>query len=113
MSNPVAFSWQDPTTNTDGTPIAAGEITGYNIGVRSTTAVGSVAGTYPIVTTVVGATAANELLSALSTVLKPDSYAAAIQTMGPTDSAFTAEITFMIVAPPPPVPNPPSGFAVA
>lgn len=51
--NPTHVSWTDPTTNVDGTAIAAGEITGYQVGVRLTTATGSVAGTYPILSPVV------------------------------------------------------------
>jgi hypothetical protein len=104
------FSWTDPTTNTDGSPIQSGEITGYNVGIRSTTAAGSTAGTYPIVAQVAGATAANEAVSAIGTVLKPDTYAAAIQSVGPVNSAWSAEIEFTIAQP---VPNPPTDFSVA
>jgi hypothetical protein len=110
VTNPTQFTWTDPTTNTDGTPITAGEVTGYTLGIRSTTASGSVAGTYPITAQVSGASATNELLSALGTVLKPDTYAAAIQTAGPVPSAFTNEVTFTIE---PPQPNPPTSFSVA
>ncbi len=54
MSNPQVnllagkVSWTDPTTNTDGTPLSQNEITGYQVGLRSTTVSGSAAGTYPI-----------------------------------------------------------------
>jgi hypothetical protein len=108
--NPTSFSWTDPTTNTDGTPIAPGEITGYLIGIRSADAAGSVAGTYTITAAVSSPTATTELFSALGTVLAPGKYASAIQTIGPADSAWSAEVTFTIAAP---VPNPPSGFSVA
>lgn len=104
------FTWVDPTTNTDGSTIQAGEITGYNVGIRSTTAQGSQAGTYPIVAQVQGATAAKEAVSAIGTVLKPDTYAAAIQSAGPVNSAWSSEIQFTIAQP---VPNPPTGFSVA
>ena len=104
------FTWTDPTTNVDGSPIQAGEITGYNLGIRSTTAAGSVAGTYPITVNVAGASAANEAVSAIGQVLKPDTYAAAVQTAGPVASAWTAEIEFIIAQP---VPNPPSNFSAA
>lgn len=110
MSNPTQFTWTDPTTNTDGSTIVAGEVTGYTIGVRSTTAAGSAAGTYPALTTIANPTATTEALSALSSVLKPDTYAAAIRSDGPVNSAWSAEATFTIV---PPVPNPPSSFSVA
>lgn len=104
------FSWTDPTTNTDGSALQSGEISGYAIGIRSTTAAGSVAGTYTITAQVAGATAANEALSALGTVLKPDTYAAAIQSVGPVNSAWSSEIQFTIAQP---VPNPPTDFSVA
>lgn len=110
MSNPTKFSWTDPTTNVDGSPLAAGEITGYSIGVRLTTAAGSAVGVYPIVANVTGATAANELISALGTVLVPGSYAAAVQAVGPVDSPWSGEAVFTIV---PPQPSAPTGFTVA
>jgi hypothetical protein len=110
MSNPTKFSWTDPTTNVDGSAIAAGEITGYNLGIRQTSLTGSVAGTYPIQVPVSGATAASELISQISPALTPGGYAAAIQTVGPVNSAWSAEVTFTIA---PPVPNSPTNFTVA
>jgi hypothetical protein len=110
MANPTKFTWVDPTTNTDGTAITAGEITGYNIGIRSTTKAGSVAGTYPIQVPVSGPTAASEMLASITPVLAVDSYAAAIQSVGPVSSVFSGEVTFDIV---PPVPNPPQSFTVS
>jgi hypothetical protein len=110
MTNPTKFTWTDPTTNVDGSAISTGEITGYNVGVRLTTATGSVAGTYPIMAAVSGAAAANELISALGTVLIPGAYAAAVQAVGPVNSAWSAEATFTIA---PPVPNSPTNFTVA
>lgn len=104
------FTWADPTTNVDGSAIQAGEITGYNVGIRSATASGSVAGTYTIMAAVAGAAAAKEAVSAIGTVLKPDTYAAAIQTVGPTSSAWSPEIEFVIAQP---VPESPSAFSVA
>jgi hypothetical protein len=107
MSNPTTFTWTDPTKNVDGTAISAGEITGYSIGVRPST---GTAGTYSIVTPVASATATSEALSSLSTILTPGSYAAAIQTIGPVNSAWSTEITFTIVAP---TPSAPTGFGIA
>lgn len=115
MSNPTTIAWTDPTTNLDGTPVAPGEITAYLIGVRSTTASGSVAGTYPIQATAQGAAASQELISALGAALAPDTYAVAVQTVGPTNSAWSTEASFTIapiVPPPLPVPNPPTGLTV-
>lgn len=108
--NTAVFSWVDPTTNTDGSAIQSGEVTGYDVGIRSTTASGSVVGTYTVITNVAGATAANEAVAAIGTVLKPDTYAAAIRASGPVDSAWSSEISFTIAQP---VPNPPTGFTVA
>lgn len=109
----ASFSWTPATTNTDGSPIAAGEITGYLLGIRSATDPSSVAGTYPIAVPIGDPSATSEAVSAIGTVLKPDTYAAALESVGPTNSAWTPEITFTIAAPPLPVPNPPSGFTVA
>ncbi len=107
MSNPTKFTWTDPTTNVDGSAITTGEVTGYSIGVRPST---GTAGTYPVLTAVAGATATSEAYSALSSVLAPGNYAAAIQTVEPVNSAWSAEITFTIAAP---VPSPPVNFGVA
>jgi hypothetical protein len=103
----ATFTWTDPTTNTDGSPITTGEITGYQIGVRPST--GS-AGTYPVTVAVSGPTTTSEALSAITPPLTPGSYAAAIRSVGPTDSAWSNEATFTIAAP---VPSAPTGFAVS
>jgi hypothetical protein len=63
--NPTKASWTDPTTNTDGSAIAAGEITGYLVGVRLAS---GVAGTYPYTATVAPAQT-SDLLSALTPAL--------------------------------------------
>jgi hypothetical protein len=110
VSNPTLFSWTDPTENVDGSPIAAGEITGYLLGIRQTTAPGSAVGTYPITAQVAGAAAASELLSALGTVLTAGSYAAAVRAVGPVNSSWSTEAAFTIV---PPTPSPPTNFTVA
>lgn len=107
MANPTKFTWVDPTKNTDGSAIAAGEITGYLIGIRPAT---GAAGTYPITAPVTGASATTELFTQLGTVLAPGDYAAGIQSVGPTNSAWSTEVTFTIQAP---VPVPPTGFTVA
>jgi hypothetical protein len=103
------FSWTDPTINVDGSPLQTGEVSGYAIGIRSATAAGSAAGTYTINVQVAGASAANEALSAIGTVLKPDTYAAAVQSVGPVNSAWSSEIEFTIAQP---VPSPPTDFTV-
>ncbi len=108
MSNPVNFTWADPTTNVDGSAIVAGEILGYTIGVRSTTAAGSVAGTYSKTVVIATPTATSEAVSALGLV--PDNYAAAIRTNSAINSSWSAEIAFTIV---PPTPNAPTLFSVA
>lgn len=104
------FTWTDATTNTDGSAIAAGEVTGFQIGVRSATAQGSAAGTYPILLPTAAASATSEAVSAATPMLQPDTYFAAIRSTGPVNSAWTNEIEFTIAQP---VPNPPTGFGVA
>ena len=105
MSNPTVFNWTDPTLNTDGGPVVAGEITGYQIGIRQ----GGSAGTYPTTVSVASPTAVSEPFSAISPPLVSGTYEAAIRSIGPTDSAWSSEVTFSIAG----VPQPPSGFSVA
>lgn len=105
MANPSQFTWVIPTTNTDGSAVTPGEITGYTIGV------GTASGNYTMMTSVADPTATAEPLNKLSSVLAPGTYFAAIRaesTGGP--SAFSNEVTFQIAAP---VPNPPTSFTVA
>jgi hypothetical protein len=101
------FNWVDATTNVDGTPLLASEVTGFQIGVRP--AAGT-PGAYPMLTAVTNAAATSEAFTSLSTLLVPGSYAAAIQSVGPVNSAFSPEITFTIAAP---IPAPPTGFSVS
>jgi len=109
MSNPTKFSWTDPTTNLDGTAIAAGEITGYTVGVRNTATAGSAAGTYPI-TLAVAAGATTALISAITPALPAGSYASAVMAATAAGgSAWSAEATFTLVE----VPNAPTGFTVS
>ena len=107
MKNPTVMSWTDPTTNVDGSAIVAGEITGYLVGLRSTTAAGSAAGVYPI-TAAVPAGDTSAPISVFGPLAAGD-YAAAAQTNGPNDSAWSAEVLFTIA----PVPAPPTGFSLA
>ena len=120
MSDPTKFTWVDPTANTDGSPVAAGEITGYEVGVRDTTATGSAAGNYPFGAKA-PATATTELISLLTPSLpKGVLLAAAVRanTAGldangnPVNSGWSDETTFQLT-PPAPVPNPPTSFGVA
>ena len=97
----TTFTWVIPTKNTDGTTIAAGEITGYHIGTRQ----GGTAGTYPTITPVIDPTA-----TTATETFAPGTYNAAIQTIGPANSAFSSEITFTVALP---VPLPPSGFSAS
>lgn len=108
MSKPKVITWLPPTLNTDGTAIAAGEITGYELGARLTTDVGSVAGVYPITAMVTDPTATSAPLSVFGT-LKAGLYAAAAMAVGPTDSAWSTEASFTIEE----IPDAPSGFSVA
>jgi hypothetical protein len=115
--NPKEFDWTPPTTNIDGSSVTPGELTGVTIGIRSTTAAGSLPGTYPIQIAVVGPTLTKELLSAAYSaglaVLKPDTYMPSIReesVNGPSAWLIESAATqFQIV---PPVPNPPSSFTV-
>jgi hypothetical protein len=106
----AVFTWVDATKNTDGSNIVAGEVTGFVIGIRSTTVAGSVAGTYPINSPSIAASAVSEAVSLITPSLQPDNYAAAIKSTGPVPSAWSTEVAFAIAQP---VPAPPTGFSVA
>jgi|SRR5882672_6418265 len=102
----TTISWTEPTLNVDGSPLAAGEVTGYNIGIRPVT---GVAGTYPINVPVVGETAVSEAVDAITPHLAPGSYMVAVQTVGPVNSAFTSELPLVVALP---QPQPPGSFTI-
>lgn len=115
--NPIKFTWVDATTNVDGSPITAGEVTGFQIGIRAVAAAGSIAGTYPILAPPAAASALNEALAAITPNLLPagdgvnPGYMASIMSTGPKNSAWSpVEFAFSIVLP---TPNPPSNFGGA
>lgn len=101
------FSWVAATTNTDGSPIVPGEVTGYSIGIRSANAANSTKGVYPAVSAPTTGTGVTDAFSALNLVLKPDTYFAAVQSIGPLASGWSDEFEFVIAQP---VPNAPTGF---
>lgn len=103
---PTKFTWVAPTTNTDGSPIVAGEITGYNLVLRTAD---SSPGVYSISVPIADPAATEEPLAAIRSLLVVGSYFAAIQTVGPVASAFTGEVPFSVDAL---QPNPPSSFTV-
>jgi beta-glucosidase len=109
MANPSKVSWTDPTTNVDGTAIAAGEITGYLVGVRLAS---GTAGTYAY-TASAPATSASELLNLLIPVLPTGaSLIAAVQALSTTNgnSAWSVESApFELLT----APNPPTGLVVS
>ena len=112
MTNATKFTWIPPTTNKDGSALAPNSVTAYDIGVRDTAAVGSAAGTYPVVTTVLGFATNAEPLANLAQVLKAGSYAAAIRSNSTVNSDWTTEVLFTIDATGS-QPNAPSAFAVS
>ena len=116
MGVPQSISWTPPTQNTDGTPIAAGELTGFLIGIRKATDPqpnpdGTV--TYPQSFIVKDPTATSEAFGLLGATLTPGDYLIAMQTLSTTNgnSAYTAEVPFTITSTA--KPNPPSGFTLS
>lgn len=111
MTTLTQFVWVDPTTNVDGSAVTAGEISGYQIGIR---AASGTPGTYTTFAIVKDAAATSEAFSLLGTTLAPGDYAAAIQTLSTTNgnSPFSPEAKFTIDVPLSP-PNAPTGFTVA
>lgn len=105
-------SWTDPTQGTDGQPLSGGDaVTGYKVGLRSLTAAGSVAGTYPF-TASVGPTLTSEAVATvLGASMVADSYAAAVQAQSANGaSAWSAEFSFQGSLP---VPLAPTAVSVA
>lgn len=110
---PTTASWSPPVLNTDGSAILDGEITGYTVGVRDTSAPGSVAGTYPY-SLRAPATETTELLSLITPKLPTGvTLAAAVRadTAGPS-SDWSSEVPFTLPAPAP-TPEPPGNFSIA
>lgn len=96
--------WTDPTTNTDGTPITSGEVTGFTLGIGLST------GSYTILTPVTGPTATSVAIAAVTPVLVPGTvYFAAVRTAGPNPSGWSNEFSFTLAAE---VPSPPTAFIV-
>jgi hypothetical protein len=91
-NGPVFFSWQPPTQNADGSAITAGEITGYEVGVR--TSAGS-PGTYPILLDTDGPFTSADLIANIQPPLSPGVYFAAVRSLGPTNSPWSPELSFM------------------
>ena len=90
----------------DGAPVAGADVTGFIVGLRSLTAVGSAVGTYPITSPPVAADATTEALAAVTASLKPDDYAVAVQAQsanGPSD--WSPEFQFTGVLPRPNAPT--------
>jgi len=111
MANPVKFTWAAPTANADGTPIAAGEITGYQIGIRKSTdpVPAQAGGVYPTLMPAEPSSVFSEALALLTPPLASGSYFAAIQaTTANGPSLWSTEISFSWVS----LPLPPGSFAV-
>src|SRR5271155_238657 len=108
MANPTKATWTDPTTNTDTTPIAAGEITAFAVGVRLAT---GVSGTYAY-TASAPAAASSELLSLLTPVLPTGvSLVLGVQVQSSTNgnSTWAESAAFTLLA----TPNPVTGLTVS
>lgn len=117
---PTTVTLTLPTANTDGTPIAAGELVDVEVGYGSTSAGGNPSFTY--------ANVVDEVLSAVDPTATPtvtfpwsDVTSAALpvgvtyiavrmKTAAGTVSAWSSEAQWTVAAP---VPNPPTGFSVA
>jgi len=111
------ISWVDPTLNTDGSAITAGEVSGYLVGIRDTAANPSVAGTYPKTAVVTGGGATSALMSVLgflSGLVRGGTYAVAAESEvgGAAVGAWSPEFVFTY-SPPALVPNPPASLKVA
>lgn len=87
-------SWTDPTTNTDGSALTTGEVTGYSVGA------GTLSGTYTSHATVTGPTATSVVLSALTPALTPGTtYFLAIESVGSAPGTWSSEVSFTVAQP--------------
>jgi hypothetical protein len=99
----MKWSWS-LSVNPDGSPLLAGEVTGYQIGIRPAS---GVVGTYPVE---IAATPGVDD-SVVFAGLAPGNYFASVRAMGPTNSPWdTSEIAFTV---PVPVPAAPTNFSRA
>lgn len=109
----TGFTWVAPIGNEDGSALVAGELAGYELGIRAD-GTGS-PGTYTVNVAINDPTSLAEPLTALGTVLAPGNYWAAMQSKANpaigNDSKFTQEFGFSIPAPVLPTLNPPSAFS--
>jgi hypothetical protein len=104
VANSTKISWTDPTLNTDGTAIAAGEITSFAVGVRLAT---GTLGTYAY-TASAPASAVSELLTLLAPILPTGvSLVAGVQVQSTANgnSGWTESSPFTLLATPNPVTN--------
>ena len=99
----LSITWTAPTLNTDGSPIKAGEITGYELGVRPAQ---DTPGVYPLTATVKTMADAPAALSSLKLVV--GDYVGAVRAVGPVDSPWSAETPFAVM----PVPRAPGDFRI-
>jgi hypothetical protein len=104
-------TWVDPLTNTDTSPVTAGEITGFNAGFRDINAAGSVAGAYPI-TAGIAPSATSVALSTIAGLVGGKQYAVAVQaaTANGVSAWSTPEFEFQAAVP---LPNPPTAVSVS
>jgi hypothetical protein len=92
-TSPTNLSFVPPTQNTDGSAITPGEITGYEVGIRMS---GGSPGTYPLLYSIPGLYAASALFATIIPTLGSGIYFSAIRSLGPIDSAWSAETSFTV-----------------
>lgn len=96
-------------TWTDGAPVPGADVTGFIVGLRSLTVAGSLAGTYPIQSPPVAASATTDALSAVTASLKADDYGVAVQAQsanGPSPWSVELQFTGEL-----PLPNAPTNVS--
>lgn len=96
MASTFTANWTIPTLNTDGSTVTVDEITGYELGVRSTTANGSTVGVYPILQEISDPSTTTLTTLVTAPPYFQDTYAVAVRTVGPTNSDWSNEATFTV-----------------
>lgn len=87
------FVFTPSTQNTDSSPITAGEITGYQVGIRASN---GTPGVYTIFLSIDDPNNASQLIADIQPPLNSGDYVAAVRSIGPVNSGWSNESAFTV-----------------
>lgn len=88
----LSFFWTPPTQNIDGSALTPGEVTGYEVGLRT----GGSPGTYSIILAVDGPFTSADLIANIQPPLSPGTYFVAVRTAGSVSGQWSTESVFTV-----------------